>query len=135
MLLKWGKNRIDLTKPCSIHKNVPMSRGYVQILVRGKLKYAHREAWEDKYGPIDEGLVIDHVCENKRCCEPDHLEPVTCQENIRRQAKCNSTHCQNGHEWTEENTYTHLSTDGYVKRACKQCMRNAKAKWRSMKTL
>lgn len=45
---------------------------------------AHRYAYELAYGPIAEGLVIDHLCRNKPCVRPDHLEAVTNAENIRR---------------------------------------------------
>lgn len=45
---------------------------------------AHRYAWELDRGPIPEGLVIDHLCGRRSCVNPDHLEPVTIEENTRR---------------------------------------------------
>jgi hypothetical protein len=48
---------------------------------------AHRWMYEQKIGPIPKGLVIDHLCRNTRCVNPDHLEPVTRGENTRRGAK------------------------------------------------
>jgi hypothetical protein len=45
---------------------------------------AHRFAYELLVGPIPEGLVIDHLCRNRRCVNPAHLEPVTAEENWRR---------------------------------------------------
>lgn len=56
--------------------------GYGQFTRRKE--YAHRHAYEDLVGPIPEGLVIDHLCRNPSCVNPDHLEPVTQRENIRR---------------------------------------------------
>ncbi len=55
-------------------------RGYG--VLRGRL--AHRVIYEAVRGPIPEGLQIDHLCENKRCVNPWHLEAVTLQENLRR---------------------------------------------------
>ena len=46
--------------------------------------YAHRFAYEQAKGPIPDGLEVDHLCRNKRCVKPDHLEAVTHQENQRR---------------------------------------------------
>lgn len=45
---------------------------------------AHRVAFELLVGPIPEGIVLDHLCRNTQCCNPDHLDPVTQTENMRR---------------------------------------------------
>jgi hypothetical protein len=45
---------------------------------------AHRMMYQKKYGPIPAGLVLDHKCRNTKCVNPDHLEPVTNAENVRR---------------------------------------------------
>ena len=45
---------------------------------------AHRFAYEEYVGPIPDGLQIDHLCRNKWCVNPEHLEPVTCRENALR---------------------------------------------------
>jgi hypothetical protein len=49
-----------------------------------RMRTAHRVAYELCIGPIPAGLEPDHLCENKLCVRPDHLEPVTHEENIRR---------------------------------------------------
>lgn len=66
-------------------------------------RLAHRVAYELAIGPIPEGMAIDHLCRNKSCVRPDHMEPVTWAENTRRWAMT-VTHCVNGHEFTPENT-------------------------------
>jgi hypothetical protein len=51
---------------------------------RRRAYLAHRTAWELLRGPIEDGRQLDHLCRNRWCVNPDHLEPVTCRENIRR---------------------------------------------------
>lgn len=58
--------------------------GYGQAYFDGKNKYAHRMAYELVKGPIPEGMVIDHLCFNRGCVNPDHLEPKTQMENTKR---------------------------------------------------
>lgn len=64
----------------------PLGYGYCSIRIEGEVHTvrAHRLAWMLAVGPIPDGLSVDHLCENKICCNPDHLEPVTHQENVRR---------------------------------------------------
>jgi hypothetical protein len=57
--------------------------GYVYV-GPGKQGIAHRAAYRELVGPIPAGLVLDHLCRNKRCVNPKHLEPVTQGENVRR---------------------------------------------------
>jgi hypothetical protein len=63
-----------------------LHRGYGHFSVsRGVTKYAHRIAYELTIGPIPDGLELDHLCRNKVCVNPQHLEPVTKTENLQRQ--------------------------------------------------
>ena len=58
---------------------------YGNFMVNGKAIMTHRWAWEQKNGPVPDGLVLDHYrCENTKCCNPDHLRPVTPRENALR---------------------------------------------------
>jgi hypothetical protein len=70
---------------------------------------SHRAAYEHFIGPIPEGLELDHICRNRRCVNPSHLEPVTHRENIFRgvgiaPAYAARTHCKNGHLYDAANT-------------------------------
>lgn len=96
--------------------------GYQQVsvgTVDGKplRKYAHRVAYEHLVGPIPSGMQIDHLCRNRGCFNPEHLEPVTPRENILRSV-AHITHCPQGHEYTAQNT-------GYTgnRRYCRECKR------------
>jgi hypothetical protein len=85
--------------------------------------YAHRFAYEDRVGPIPDGMTLDHVCRNRSCVNPDHLEPVSMGENTRRgtspvAANARKTACVNGHAYTPSNT--RLTPKG---RACRECAR------------
>ena len=92
--------------------------GYGRIRRNGKSLAAHRWAYEQAKGPIPEGLEIDHLCRNRACVNPDHLEAVTHAENNRRAAAARTT-CRQGHEWTPENTYVWNGT-----RFCRACNRD-----------
>lgn len=67
-----------------------------------RMVYAHIYFYQQKHGPIPEGLELDHLCRNPTCVNPDHLEPVTHAENMRRGSgwagqKVRQTHCKRGH--------------------------------------
>ncbi|MCW1805293.1 HNH endonuclease signature motif containing protein [Brachybacterium squillarum] len=102
--------------------------GYGEVHLRkgpGGTALVHRVAWENAHGAIPEGMVIDHLCRNRRCVNVDHLEVVTPGENTLRGLSAASgadAHlvCRNGHPWTPENTYTRPSGG----RQCRACIRD-----------
>ena len=103
--------------------------GYYIGSYRGKAVRAHKKIYIITHGEIPKGLVTDHLCKNRNCCNPDHLEIVTNLENIRRGKSFNGskTHCKNGHKYTPDNTY--LDSKGH--RHCNTCRYEANKKARA----
>jgi hypothetical protein len=60
------------------------NHGYGVVSVAGTSRVAHRVTYEHYVGPVPVGLQLDHLCRNQACVNPDHLEPVTASENVRR---------------------------------------------------
>lgn len=73
-----------LAMPCWDWGRARDGAGYGAIWYEGRVQGAHRWVYEQLVGPIAKGLDLDHLCRNPRCVNPDHLEPVTHAENIRR---------------------------------------------------
>lgn len=92
---------------------------------RTQVVRAHRYAWEFMNGPVPEGLQLDHLCRNRACCNPWHLQPVTPLVNTRRGIGHGSeTQCPQGHPYDEANTYTPPGTRRRYCRTCQQGRRD-----------
>ena len=101
-------------------------RGYGKLYHKGRTHAAHKFFYEICFGPVPEGLELDHLCRNRWCCNPDHLEAVTHAENVRRglagKWQSTKTSCINGHEFTKQNTYRPEPTNRQpARRVCRQC--------------
>lgn len=99
--------------------------GYGCMSINGRQQPAHVASYEAHYGSVPSGLELDHRCRNKLCVNPDHLDPVTHAENVRRWA-ASRTHCKRGHAIAEHN---YERRDGY--RQCRECHRLDEAKRRA----
>lgn len=96
--------------------------GYGILRIQGATRYMPRYSWEKVNGPMPDGLEPDHLCRNRACVNPDHLEPVTHKVNILRgesptAINARKTRCNRGHEFTPENTYVQRN-GGRLCRAC-----------------
>lgn len=102
--------------------------GYGRTRFEGRMFLTHRLAYELAVGSIPDGLSLDHLCRNRQCGNPAHLEPVSPAENTRRGDHTNlgirkreQTHCKRNHEFNRQNTY--LRPNGT--RLCRACARDA----------
>jgi hypothetical protein len=111
--------------------------GYGTFNIGKRKGGAHRLSWELRNGPIPKDLVIDHLCRTPRCVNPDHLEPVTQAENLRRGMSPTWTairdgKCRKGHPITDP---TNLWIGPTGERKCRACMKlNRKQRWEAHKT-
>jgi len=80
----WDKVQAEPNTGCWLWDANTTRGGYGHFKVSGRMVYAHRLAYEKLVGPIPDGLSLDHLCRVPGCVNPDHLEPVTHAENVRR---------------------------------------------------
>lgn len=116
-------SRVEMTDTCWPWMGTTSTGGYGSVSIKGKTYRTHRLAYELAKGSVPAGLVLDHLCHNPCCVNPDHLEPVTNQENVLRgigpsAQHAKKTHCVRGHELTPDNLYTRPTRKW---RECRQC--------------
>ncbi len=78
----WAK--VDKTGECWLWTAGCFKRGYGSFRLNGKMERAHSLSFRLARGDVPKGLVLDHLCRNKRCVRPEHLDPVTQLVNVRR---------------------------------------------------
>ncbi|QKN87687.1 HNH endonuclease [Streptomyces phage Cumberbatch] len=128
----WSKVRLD--GPLSLRHQAPgrcwtwtaaiNNRGYGTFRDGATVVGAHRWSYEQLVGPVPAGLELDHLCRNRACVNPAHMEPVTHRTNTLRSdgptaRAARATHCPRGHAYDTANTYR--TPDGW--RRCRACRR------------
>ena len=116
----WNKCTLDPASGCWLWTGGMNGTGYGRVKLNKRMQYPHRVAYEAMVGAVPAGLQLDHLCRNRSCCNPAHLEAVTASENMKRARSVVKpvSRCIAGHEFVPENTY--LTPDG---RRCKACHR------------
>lgn len=121
---------------CWIWQRELDTKGYGMYRLRGgkRVKRAHRWVYEQYRGPIPAGLELDHLCRVPACVNPDHLEPVTHAENVRRGMAPSAitrrtNRCKRGHELTPDNTVQRKDW-----RTCRTCLRASHRRYYSRKS-
>lgn len=113
---KLGPKQSGVRGRCWLWTGHVNKRGYGVFSLDGRKVYVHRFSWVAANGPIPEGLTIDHLCCVKTCVRPSHLEPVTLEENYRREVERRRA-CSKGHPRTAGSRYANGK--------CRQCVQES----------
>lgn len=115
---------------CWEYLGEPNSGGYKSVRMRGRRQLVHRLVYEHFRGLIPSKLESDHLCRNRGCCNPDHLEMVTTAVNQKRGLRgclrTLKTHCPRGHLLDADNLYNRPNGD----RLCRICLAKKARDWR-----
>jgi hypothetical protein len=117
-----------LPEECVVWPGCKDRDGYGTLKCDGRMQRAHRAAFEIAYHQIPDGLQIDHLCRNRSCVNPRHLDLVSLVENTRRGYWGTRTACKWGHAYTPQNTLIYPSRRG---RRCRTCWMAYRARRRA----
>lgn len=131
-------NKVQKTDTCWFWTGRICNLGYGQFDTHDRRSVkAHRYSFLIVKGQIEAGLELDHLCRNRNCVNPGHLEAVSHRENVLRgigpcaiQAK--KTACKYGHLFIPENTRIDKTREGNPTRRCRVCeiLRGPKRGWK-----
>lgn len=118
-------NNTILSGSCWLWIGELQKNGYGRLRIGSKWQLAHRYSYVVYTGNAIDDLTLDHLCRVRNCVNPRHLKPCSQKENILAahsqsvaKMRKDQTHCVNGHEFTEKNTY-------WRRNGCRTCRRCA----------
>lgn len=129
-------DNVEKTDGCWYWRGYTNKRwGYGYSSIQGKLWRVHRFVYTLLVGDIPEGLHLDHLCKNRICVNPNHLEPVTNKENVLRGDGLTAVNarkqvCIRGHNLSGNNLY--ITPSGH--RNCKECLKLSRSSYRARQT-
>lgn len=126
----------ELEGPCHVFSGSLNRKGYGQVFFDGVMVGVHRYVWQRDVGLIPPGMMIDHRCRVRSCCNVKHLRVVTAKANATEnvvgayfQILSARSHCPHGHPYDDENTYRKPKGG----RSCRECGRNVSREYQRRK--
>ena len=133
----WAKINRSGPEECWEWTGARISTGYGRIRINGRTASAHRTVYELFVKPIPDGLTIDHLCRNRACMNPRHMEPVSHKVNTLRGNTVGAVNqqkmtCPKGHTYDRE-SFNGRYRDGTRKRRryCSICIKETQKHWRA----
>lgn len=129
---KFRNKFVVLDNGCWQWQGAKNSHGYGEITINKAGLASHRVSYEYLVGEISDGMTIDHLCRNRACVNPEHMEAVSIRENILRGVSpsainARKTHCLKGHKLEGDNLYLRKTK---FERRCRECYRQRTTLWR-----